>query len=535
MATSSHHHLLPELLESLDLPQEFKKYENATPQQQEALQSWTQKAPSRLNDLKLALQGRYEDIDIEALGKVVAKVSPFAYDVASLCGDDGHAAYEEERNVLGNETPWITPSSKASAQEILLSLDTPRKGALVKHVLEHIVKPIFRASNPHPHINPATGRSLPPSKVGRPPQQGGVSSITQDFFESEGQIWKNTIGLGAIVYWCIDNIEPGTYMDVWHLIVPPVMTFLDDYQPRYKLWGLLVAQRMLRDVSPNLLKTTGIHGLLKSSFRKILAHQDSPLSPTILRLSISQSLSLTLLTTSEGSKDRFDNLTELLGEGIIDNIWTYTFDKPEAIRATLDALPELIQALDIGCTRFLQSLLPQLLHPLTLPSNQGPIPGRPSLDLLQLQLQNSALRALIPLMRVCAPRIHGWRLTILDALVRCWVTMVSDPSDGSTTASPYQFEVPANQGDSDDEDEGDVREALKPTGYLENVDVEGLRPLNPSSIEDNQRCLTALLQTAAYGLVQLCPSLAIVEYPQLSKLDPKSLGELLPKLKAQAP
>ncbi|KAF5337808.1 hypothetical protein D9611_015047 [Ephemerocybe angulata] len=451
MATSSHHHLLPELLESLDLPQEFKKYENATPQQQEALQSWTQKAPSRLNDLKLALQGRYEDIDIEALGKVVAKVSPFAYDVASLCGDDGHAAYEEERNVLGNETPWITPSSKASAQEILLSLDTPRKGALVKHVLEHIVKPIFRASNPHPHINPATGRSLPPSK---------------DFFESEGQIWKNTIGLGAIVYWCIDNIEPGTYMDVWHHR-PPVMTFLDDYQPRYKLWGLLVAQRMLRDVSPNLLKTTGIHGLLKSSFRKILAHQLTPLPHNPSTIDIT------------GSKDRFDNLTELLGEGIIDNIWTYTFDKPEAIRATLDALPELIQALDIGCTRFLQSLLPQLLHPLTLPSNQGPIPGRPSLDLLQLQLQNSALRALIPLMRVCAPRIHGWRLTILDALVRCWVTMVSDPSDGSTTASPYQFEVPANQGDSDDEDEGDVREALKPTGYLENVDVEGLTPTQP--------------------------------------------------------
>ncbi|KAF6762465.1 hypothetical protein DFP72DRAFT_876009 [Ephemerocybe angulata] len=469
MATSSHHHPLPELLQSLDIPQEFKKYDNATPQEQADFQSWTQKAPSRLNDLKLALQGRYEDIDIEVLGKVVAKVSPFAYDVASLCGDDGHAAYEEERNVLGNETPWITPSSKASSPKVVYHLASSRRYPALTRVTRDSCCPL---------IHRAKG-ALVKHSFHHPKSEDHLSkeesqSITQDFFESEGQIWKNTIGLGAIVYWCIDNIEPGTYMDVWHLIVPPVMTFLDDYQPRYKLWGLLVAQRMLRDVSPNLLKTTGIHGLLKS----ILAHQDSPLSPTILRLSISQSLRLTLLTTTE------------------------------AIRATLDALPELIQALDIGCTRFLQSLLPQLLHPLTLPSNQGPIPGRPSLDLLQLQLQNSALRVLIPLMRVCAPRIHGWRLTILDALVRCWVTMFLQA-----------------KGDSDDEDEGDVREALKPTGYLENVDVE--------RIEDNQRCLAALLQTAAYGLVQLCPSLAIAEYPQLLKLDPKSLGGLLPKLASQ--
>lgn len=134
----------------------------------------------------------------------------------------------------------------------------------MKQVLEHTVKPIFRASNPHPHIDPATGRSLPPSRIARLPQQGGLSSLTQDFFDGEGQRWKESVGLGAVIYWCIDSISPDVYHDAWHLAVPPLMTLLDDYQARYKLWGLLIAGRMLRSVPPSLLHKTGIDGLLKT-------------------------------------------------------------------------------------------------------------------------------------------------------------------------------------------------------------------------------------------------------------------------------
>jgi hypothetical protein len=141
----------------------------------------------------------------------------------------------------------------------------------VKQVLEHTVKPIFRASNPHPHIDPATGRSLPPSRIARPPQQGGLSSLTQDLFDGGGQRWKENVGLGAVIYWCIDSISPDVYHDAWHLAVPPLMTLLDDYQARYKLWGLLIAGRMLRSAPPSLLHKTGIDGLLKT------VHIHSPL------------------------------------------------------------------------------------------------------------------------------------------------------------------------------------------------------------------------------------------------------------------
>ena len=69
---------------------------------------------------------------------------------------------------------------------------------------------------------------------------------------------------------------------------------------------------------------------------------------------MSLTVKLTALTTRIGSQERFDALCALLGEGIITGIWVYAFDKPDALRSSLDALPEVFQALDIGCTRFLR-------------------------------------------------------------------------------------------------------------------------------------------------------------------------------------
>lgn len=41
------------------------------------------------------------------------------------------------------------------------------------------------------------------------------------------------------------------------------MTFLDDYEARYKLRGVVIVQEMLRHVPKDLLKRTGVDGLLK--------------------------------------------------------------------------------------------------------------------------------------------------------------------------------------------------------------------------------------------------------------------------------
>lgn len=58
-----------------------------------------------------------------------------------------------------------------------------------------------------------------------------------------------------------------------------------------------------------------------------------------------------------------------------------------------------------------QALVPQLTHPLI------PLPlVEPRVD-----LQLASVRALAVVIEECKPRIAGWRLTILDAVARCWV------------------------------------------------------------------------------------------------------------------
>ena len=65
-------------------------------------------------------------------------------------------------------------------------------------------------------------------------------------------------------------------------------------------------------------------------------------------------MSLTTLTTDQGSQDRFDHLSALLGDGIIGGIWLYSSLDLAAVEASVEALPLVIDALGLGCTRFLK-------------------------------------------------------------------------------------------------------------------------------------------------------------------------------------
>ncbi len=52
------------------------------------------------------------------------------------------------------------------------------------------------------------------------------------------------------------------YERLWHLVIPPVMTLLDDYEVQYKLQGVKVVSEMLKNVPAEILRRTGIDGLL---------------------------------------------------------------------------------------------------------------------------------------------------------------------------------------------------------------------------------------------------------------------------------
>lgn len=48
----------------------------------------------------------------------------------------------------------------------------------------------------------------------------------------------------------------------WHMFVPPIMTYLDDYQAAYKLKGVDLVLHLLKNTPAHLLHRTGMDVLL---------------------------------------------------------------------------------------------------------------------------------------------------------------------------------------------------------------------------------------------------------------------------------
>lgn len=66
--------------------------------------------------------------------------------------------------------------------------------------MKHI-KPIFQG-NPHPMLNPVTGRKLP--------RTAGGYATSQDAYE--GQVWKEHPGIGNVLLWCVQRINVRAYI-----------------------------------------------------------------------------------------------------------------------------------------------------------------------------------------------------------------------------------------------------------------------------------------------------------------------------------
>ncbi|PFH50332.1 hypothetical protein AMATHDRAFT_85853 [Amanita thiersii Skay4041] len=323
-------------------------------------------------------------------------------------------AYIAAENDEGKHKRWISPSRTDLANDIANAFLTPQSSIdtsayalplpLLEVLLANRIKPIFQ-NNIHPSINPTTGRKLP-----RP---AGGPLASQDFYEE--QHWKEHPGIGNVMLWCVQHIQNDYYERIWHLLIPPLMTMLDDYEPKYKLDGVRIVEVMMKTVPGYLLKRTGVDGLIRSSLSTCLTHLESEFTPALIRETINAQIELTSLSEKIGEQAYFNQLCDVLGEGIIGGVWFYGADKQEAVLASMEALPRLIKALGIGTVRYLKALLAQILEPL-IPRELRSVP---------VQMQIASLEALWCIMEECAPRIDRVKAgMITDVVARCWVTLV---------------------------------------------------------------------------------------------------------------
>ena len=203
--------------------------------------------------------------------------------------------------------------------------------------------------------------------------------------------------------------------------------------------------QMLKNVPSQLLKRTGIDGLLNSvrticqrlyyrlyksqSLKGSLLHLHTGLTPSLVRASIPAFIELTKITTLVGSKTRFDQLCAILGDSILGGIWIYAFNDYETIEASMTALPPLLEELGIGTVRYLkvssfcicltslerssQVLVSQIIHNIT---------ALPIQD-TSFSMQVASVELLDVVIRICRPRMSHWSNFITDGIARCWISL----------------------------------------------------------------------------------------------------------------
>ncbi|KAI8984971.1 hypothetical protein BD414DRAFT_441962 [Trametes punicea] len=379
----------------LRVPREYAKLdEHAEAGTLARLEQWKRKACDVLATLRDQLRSR-ESVSLQTQVEVI-------YFAASF---DGFS-------------PWVLEASRTAAQDILTSYEKPAT-ELLERVLRDFVKPVF-SLNPHPNVNVETGRKLPRSAGGT---QGNLDYL-------EGQEWKSHPELFNVVSWCLRHVDGRAVERLWHLFIPPIMTYLDDYQASYKVQGVRLASQLLQNAPSSLLRRTGIDVLLSTSLRTCLTFLHDPETPDLIRAAVSTHLRLIQMTTDEGSAARFEQLCSLLGDSIIGNIWIYASREPGVIEASMDCIPEIVGMLDVGTTRYLKALIPQLVFPLIPAPENGASVG----------YKLSSARALHSVLRVCVPRIHKWRGTISEAALKCWVEL-ADAGVDDEAVSALRYEL----------------------------------------------------------------------------------------------
>ncbi|KAI0260491.1 hypothetical protein BC834DRAFT_900075 [Gloeopeniophorella convolvens] len=369
------------LLTKLCVPAEFARYETLEDKQVIVqLDEWRMNALKTLEDLCNALKQNGTEVGLEVV-----------YACAAFQGDG----------------EWTSEDMNTLASDSLTSAGDP--SLFLEDIFAQRLKPLFQ-KNPHPMLDTETARKLPKS--------AGGYAAAQDAYE--GQVWKEQPGIGNILLWCVQHIDTDAYERMWYLVVPPVMTLLDDFEAKYKLTGIRVINAMLERVPPSLLSRTGIAELILSSLSNALTFLHSPHTPAILRAAIPAAVNLIERTTKFGSEERFNQLCALLGDGVIGSVWMYSSGEADAIEASVGALPCLVHALGIGTTRYLKALIPQLTHPL------HPVPYKTPHPRLQL----SSLRALRTVIQECAPRMEKWKGTIIEGVAKCWVVLEDTNASG---------------------------------------------------------------------------------------------------------
>jgi len=299
--------------------------------------------------------------------------------------------------------------------------------ALVRHFLKLTVRPFFAKTRPKEVT--ATGRKNTTTAL---PEKNTAQSMD----DSVNKPWKSGKDAHALdlLKWVVGALDERLVDEVWPMVVPPVLTLVDDWEVRYKKVGAEMLRRVLEVTPPILLERTGLGGVFEEALIPCLTYLPtitpeeesiellSAVYPALLALSTvryPKALSLgSKATLSELERQRVKFLDSIIRKGIIYG-YSHCNQYPRITATLFEQLRPLLDELGIESVKHLKYTLPMLTEALSHP--------------LQLEQTATLLTAVVALKAVILndwPRMSEHHGEMLKGLTLGWLNQEGKSGEG---------------------------------------------------------------------------------------------------------
>ncbi|KAK5105782.1 hypothetical protein LTR62_002162 [Meristemomyces frigidus] len=313
--------------------------------------------------------------------------------------------------------PGVTDPSEAIEEVKRKRGELPH--ALVRHFLKLTIRPLF-AKTKLSGVT-AQGRKVTSETL---PQRAGMAED-----EEVAKPWKSGKDAQALdlLRWVVQTLDAQFVEELWPLIVPPLLTLLDDWETPYKLLGTQLLHQLLHIVPPPFLDRTGLGSVFSDALQPCLTALP-PITPERESIDLLSAVYPTLTTltllrypttplpgrnsTSEPiSAQRTTNLDALLRKGILQGL-VLSHDSPAVQTVLFQQLVPLLNTLGLESVKHLTYLLEIITPTLSLSSSSRMAEPRVLL---------AAVKALQAVVLNCWPRVAGYRGDVLKGVVLCWI------------------------------------------------------------------------------------------------------------------
>lgn len=296
--------------------------------------------------------------------------------------------------------------------------------ALASHFLKLTIRPLF-----------AKAKSDSVTEQGRKKAATDLPAKITSEDERITKPWKGEKdGFAlALLKWVVGNLDEKSTERLWPLLVPPILTLVDDWETRQKRLGAELLHSLLLATPPSLLSRTGLGSVFEEALMPCLTYLPSltpePDSVAILSTAYPALLTLTRSrfpsppqnSTTEDihRRDRVKALDSILRKGMLHS-YAHSGQYPDVTRILFINLVPLLNELAIDSVKHLQHILPMLSESLTQAAKTK-----------QSNLLLASLQALQAVIFNAWPRMPEYRVEVMRALTVSWLILDEGARDGS--------------------------------------------------------------------------------------------------------